>query len=131
MAHNIKLSDLQIELHRMAVNNGIALLDLRPAADLRKAAMRLQSLNEQACNGVQRWNEKHKRVLAEWNDSDQTRNDSATDRARGKAIAAMAEIFGDTWSEKFDLEFQRDPRGAAIKIHRKGESGFGAMVAVY
>lgn len=122
MADHIKLSDLQVRLARLAKYTGIELLDLQPAADLRKAAMRLQTLNEQPCNGIPRWNEKAKMVLSEWNESDEKRNDAATERARDKARKAVAELFGENWAQYLELEFQRDPRGAAIKINLKGEN---------
>lgn len=132
MSDHVKLSDLHISLMRAGNDTGCPVLDLRPAVDLRRAAMRLQSLNELACNGVMRWDEKARRVLPQWNERDESRNEAATERARGKARAAVDAIFGERWDEYFELEFQRDPRGAAIKLHSAGKTrGWTPLVAVY
>ena len=132
MADHVKLSDLHIALMRAGKDAGYPVLNLQPAADLRRAAMRMQSLNEQACNGVMRWDDKARRMLPSWDDSDESRNVAATERAREKATIAIAGIFGPNWFQAFELEFQRDPRGAPIKIHDKGGNrGWSPLVAVY
>lgn len=132
MSNHVKLSDLHIYLMRAGNDTGCPVLDLRPAADLRRSAMRLQSLNELACNGVMRWDEKARRMLPAWDENDESRNERATEKAREKARAAMVGIFGANWAGFYELEFQRDPRGAPIKIHDKGgERGWSPLVAVW
>ena len=82
MADHIKLHVLQESLFRIADRHGATGGDLfRAAPELRRAAFRLNSINVSECNGVERWNPQLRRMLAEWNDSDQARADRLREKA--------------------------------------------------
>ncbi|QXN71359.1 hypothetical protein RCPACIFIC_90 [Rhodobacter phage RcPacific] len=118
MAEHIKLHDLQESLFRAADRQGATGGDIfRAAPELRRAAFRLNSINESECNGVERWNPQLRRMLAEWNDSDQARADRLREKAENRVKAAMAVAFGAEWEKFFAIEFNGDPRGAPVKIH--------------
>lgn len=118
MADHIKLHVLQESLFRAADRHGATVGDIfRAAPELRLAAFRLNSINESECNGIERWNPQLRRMLAEWNDSDQARADRLREKAENRVKAAMAVAYGPEWEKFFALEFNGDPRGAPIKIH--------------
>lgn len=118
MAEHIKLHDLQEALFHAADRQGVTGGDIfRAAPELRRAAFRLNSINESECNGIERWNPQLRRMLAEWNNSDQARADRLMEKAENRVRAAMAVAFGAEWEKFFAIEFNGDPRGAPVKIH--------------
>lgn len=88
---------------------------------LRRAAASLQRWAEKACNGIERWDAKAKMRLATWTDADEAAKEKAQDRAEKLALTALHLIFAEKLNG-LNVEFQRDPRGAMIKLYRKGES---------
>lgn len=94
---------------------------------LLRAAGTLQRWAEKACNGIERWDDKAKMRLASWTDADEAAKDKAQKRAEVQAMAALGLMFGDKL-DGLAIEFQRDPRGAMVKVYRKAEAGSGNPV---
>lgn len=118
MAEHIKLHVLQETLFRAADRQGATGGDIFAAAsELRRAAFRLNALNESECNGVERWNSDLRRMVTEWNDSDQARADRLREKAETRVKAALAVAYGENWQQFFTLEFNGDPRGAPVYLH--------------
>lgn len=88
---------------------------------LLRAAGTLQRWAEKACNGIERYDAKAKMRLASWTEADEAAKDKAQERAEKKALAALALIFGEKLAG-LHIEFQRDPRGAMIKVYRKADA---------
>lgn len=88
--------------------------------NLLRAAGTLQRWAEKACNGIERYDAKARMRLASWTDADEAAKDKAQARADAKALAALRMIFADKL-DGLTVEFQRDPRGAMVKVYRKGE----------
>ncbi|QXN72319.1 hypothetical protein RCSALEM_91 [Rhodobacter phage RcSalem] len=118
MANHIALHDLQRTLYRAAERQGADVVDIFGAApELRRAAFRLNSINESECNGVERWNPKIRMMESQWNDSDQARADRLRAKAETRIKAALVLAFGENWGQFFTLEFNGDPRGAPVYLH--------------
>lgn len=79
---------------------------------LSSASRRLSRYAETRCNGIERWDSKAGRVLASFTDDDDARLDRLEGRAEAQAVAAIAVLFGDSVT----VTFQRDPRGAPIRL---------------
>lgn len=79
---------------------------------LSSASRRLSRYAETRCNGVERWNEQAKMRLAEITEADEAHLDRLEGRAEAQAVAAIAVLFGDSVT----VTFQRDPRGAPIRL---------------
>lgn len=88
---------------------------------LRRASGTLLRWAEKACNGIERWDAKAKMRLASWTEADEAAKDKAQDRAEKMALTALHLIFAEKLNG-LTVEFQRDPRGAMIKLYRKGET---------
>ena len=118
MTDHITLAALQRALYRAADRQETATPDIWGAApELRRAAFRLDALNTAQCNGVLRRSPDIGRMEARWTDADQARADRLRARAENRVRVALAQAFGPTWEEAFDLEFNQDPRGAPIRLH--------------
>jgi hypothetical protein len=101
-------------------------LEWRHAAEdaiaLHRAATALQRLAENECNGVNRWDAKACRVMAQWTEADQEQADKKRDGIKSKVmdilhnyrVVATSED-GDTYKARF----QRDPRGCMIRFSLK------------
>ncbi len=108
--------------------------DLRPdlltaCRDLSTAGAALLRWAEKACNGIPRYDAKAGRVLASWTDDDEAAKDKAQERAEAKALAALRVIFGPDLAG-VEVEFQRDPRGAMVKVHDAGRAGWSPLFSV-
>jgi hypothetical protein len=97
---------------------------LAACISLRLAANGLQRWAEKACNGIPRYDAKARQVLNSWTDADETAKDKAQARYEAKAREALAVIFGDKLAG-LHIEFQRDPRGAMVKVYRKDRAESG------
>ena len=106
----------------------LALLDA--ARVVRKAAAVLKREAESACNGVNRYDLAARRVLATWTESDESRHESRVAKADAEVTAALRGIFGSRLA-RVEIEFQRDPRGAMVKLWRKGERNHGSPLACF
>lgn len=118
MSNHITLADLQRAMYSAANRQGSDSVNIWEAApELRRAAFRLNSINESECNGVERWNPKIRLMESQWNDSDQARADRLREKAESRVKTALVLAFGETWEKFFKLEFVGDPRGAPIVLH--------------
>ncbi len=94
------------------------------AATIRKGAAALSRIAESECNGIMRWDDQARRMLASWTDDDQARADKREAKARASILAAFDSILSGR-GESFTVNFQSDPRGAPVRFYygkAKGES---------
>ncbi len=92
---------------------------------LRRAAMTLQRWAEKQCNGIDRWDAKLGRVMASWTEADDKAMEKAQDRAEKLALTGFHLIFAEKMNG-LEAEFQRDPRGAMVKLWPKGKKDSGS-----
>ena len=88
---------------------------LAAAGRLRRAARKLDRLNLEACNGVERFDSRAGRTVATWTDSDAERADAERERNRERVHAAARDLLGAA-AESVEIETGGDPRGAAVKL---------------
>lgn len=85
------------------------------------AARTLQRNAEKRCNGIMRYDNKARMVLASWTDDDEARAERSDAKAEKAVLECVATIWGDYWREFIDVEFQGDPRGAMVKLWDAGQ----------
>jgi hypothetical protein len=86
------------------------------AQELRLAAFQLDRINMMRCNGVERYDPKLRRVMAEWTDKDEARAERIMEKNRARFLAGMAKCYGEYWRDFYRVEFNCDPRGAPCKV---------------
>lgn len=108
--------------------------ELRPdlltaCRDLSSAARSLDAWAVKQCNGIPRYDPKARQVLATWTDADESAKEKAQAKAEAKAMAALRVIFGPDLAG-LEIEFQRDPRGAMVKVHEAGRRNWSPVFSV-
>ena len=92
---------------------------------VRRAAETLHRWAEKQCNGIDRYDAKLGRVMASWTEADDKAMDKAQNRAEKLALTGFYLIFAEKLNG-LEVEFQRDPRGAMVKVWPKGEKDKGS-----
>lgn len=123
MTEFMTLNDANKQLYRVRESAtglperaGITFLTMIDAATVvRRGVMRLQRIAERECNGVQGPD-----GYAKWDDADQDKADKARERAESRIVAAFDTVFDMSRPEAPRLEFQGDPRGAALRVYVDG-----------
>lgn len=103
---------------------------LSACISLATAARTLLLNAEKRCNGIQRWDEKARMVLASWTDEDEAKAQKSDEKAEDIAKGAIATLYGANWPQIIDLEFQGDPRGAMIKVWPFGKRDVSSPLMV-
>lgn len=85
-----------------------AYLAARDAESLVRLGKRAARIAVQRCNGIERYNAKAGRVLADWTEEDEARADKACDKI-AKEAARILEPYGAT-----DIKASGDPRGFCL-----------------
>ena len=122
--------DLLRQVYRLEVRDPAAFAH-NPASDFSAKAKACHALNvcaaglhrwaERQCNGIPRYDSKAKMIIPSWTEADSAAQDKAQSKLEAKALAALSVIFAAVPP----VEFQRDPRGAMIKVYRPGSESSG------
>jgi len=102
---------------RNAVNDACALITL---------ANKLQRCAERQCNGIERWNAAAGQRVTEWTEQDAAKNERAVEKARAEVERIASEYRTEKVLDAYEgkgvaVQFNRDPRGAPIKIAFKSD----------
>jgi hypothetical protein len=116
MNSHIPLKDLRAGLKNAAAQQGTYIRDQEGVEDLRQAAIWLDRLNNEAANGILRWDPRLYMNVPTWTDKDESVHSRADERTQQRAREAMAKTFGPKWTNHFILEFKGDPRLGAINV---------------
>jgi hypothetical protein len=84
---------------------------------IRDCAMRLSSIAERECNGV---NDPKHPGCQKWDDKDQAHADRVHANNERKILAALESVFDNADFSRLEIEFQGDPRGPSVIIHERG-----------
>lgn len=96
---------------------------LELAESLHKWARKVDAGNLAACNGIPRYDDKARQVLASWTAEDDAKRDATRDKARAAITRALSDAFGTLPAGRVTVSLQGDPRGAPVII--TVESSFG------
>ena len=82
------------------------------AKDIRKWAGKYDLARLQLCNGIERYNAKFGRVMAELTEKDSDRLYATLERAESEIISAFREVM----KRGVKYDFRRDPRDAVLRF---------------
>lgn len=108
------------DIESLTVSHG-GLLEL--AESLHKWARKVDAGNLAACNGIPRYDDKARQVLASWTAEDDAKRDATRDKARAAITRALSDAFGTLPAGRVNVSLQGDPRGAPVIL--TVESSFG------
>lgn len=114
---------------RYAAPDMVAARDaLAAAGRLRRAAAALDRIALEEANGVPvAWDHARREPIMGLRPEDHERHEKTRERARNRIGEAVAALMGDA-AEAVEIETSGDPRGAVVKVWRRGERDTGSPV---